>query len=259
MNSTFIIASPAPREPRKPRYQTKSSISHSQGQRYVGTPAALHFDRIDQYTDTRPPVRSHVDVHEQRITDKFSMEIIAAALHTCTPTSRIVVEDEQGLHVRVTRVLARQTNHTTHTTHTPVITVDKSQLHCMYTNNIQEESSSSGRYCASKDAGEHRHTPVFSEVEYRSKVACAASKSRSHLHETYFIDANASFIDHSSPLSEATQPWAESTRIDANSSRSKDIFNHAFCVPPKGRGRTANNRKILEMRSKGFDAGWHQC
>ena len=79
-------------------------------------------------------------------------------------------------------------------------------------------------------------TPASLHSDRVDPCTDASPPTKSHLHDTYFIHANASFIDHSSPLSESSQPWAESIRIDAKPSRSKDLFNHAFIIPAKGRG-----------------------
>ena len=212
MNSTFSIACPAPREPRKLHYQTKSSLSKSQRHNYMETPASLHSDRVDPCTDASPPTKSHLH-------DTYFIHANASFIDHSSPLS----ESSQPW-AESTRIDAKPSRIT---------------------------DRFNDAFCEPPE--------VLFKVEHRPKVTCAVLKPRSHLHDTYVIDADAPVIDHSSSLSEATQPWAESTHIDAKPSRSKDLFNHAFSIPAKGRGRTVTNRKNLKMRSKGFDAGCQQC
>ena len=189
MNNTFSIACPAPREPKKLRYQTKSSLSKSQRHNYVGAPASLHSDRVGPCTDASPPSRSHLH-------NTYFIHADASFIDHSSPLS----ESSQpwaGVYPNRCKALKKH----------------RQIQRCIL--------------CTPE---------VLSEVEHRPKVTCAVLKPRSHLHDTYVIDADAPVIDHSSSLSEATQPWAESTRIDAKPSRSKDLFNNAFCIPAMGRG-----------------------
>ena len=189
MHSTFSIACPAPREPKKLRYQTKSSLSKSQRHNYVGTTASLNSDRVGPCTDASPPSRSHLH-------NTYFIHADASFIDHSSPLS----ESSQPW-AESTRIDAKTSRST---------------------------DRFNDAFCVRPE--------VLSEVEHRSKVTCAVLKQRSHLHDTYVIDADAPVIDHSSSLSEATQPWAESTRIDVKPSRSMDLFNHAFCIPAKGRG-----------------------